>query len=327
MKTCKDIEDLLPIYPDGKLDASERKAVEEHLASCEACRRLLADLEETGSMIARLPDAEEPPWFQEKIMAQVRAEADKKSFAQKWFYPLRFKIPLQIAATLVIAVLAVYLYRSGNEEVQSILPGTSAPRIETQAERLPDVPKEPSPAAHISATGQAQGKGEQSLKKADVDTPGPKARAFRPGFESDTDCGNKVCTSEELFSYDAMPEERPTSTPPAALPSVAKHKSAIQAMEQTVAAVRGEESAALLILKVSDVDRAANDAENILQKSGAVNIVKEILEEKTTLRASIDNRQASGVIARLSGLGRVAGKTLPEHPSQQIRLVLEIRLP
>jgi hypothetical protein len=39
----------------------------------------------------------------------VRKEAGRKSFVQKWFYPLRFKIPVQVAATVVIAVLAVYI--------------------------------------------------------------------------------------------------------------------------------------------------------------------------------------------------------------------------
>jgi uncharacterized membrane protein YfbV (UPF0208 family) len=76
---------------------------------------------------------EPPPWFKQKIMSRVREEAEKKSLAQKWFYPLRIKIPVQIMAAIVIAVFAVYIYRSGDEQMKVVLPPTSpTPVMETK---------------------------------------------------------------------------------------------------------------------------------------------------------------------------------------------------
>nr|WP_325184710.1 zf-HC2 domain-containing protein [uncultured Oscillibacter sp.] len=49
---CKIIQDLLPLYHDGVCSEESRGLVEEHLAGCEICRQVLADMD------APLPSAE-----------------------------------------------------------------------------------------------------------------------------------------------------------------------------------------------------------------------------------------------------------------------------
>lgn len=44
MKQCPIIQDLLPLYVDEALSPESRALVEEHLSTCDACRRTLADL-------------------------------------------------------------------------------------------------------------------------------------------------------------------------------------------------------------------------------------------------------------------------------------------
>jgi hypothetical protein len=131
---CQDMENMLPAYLEDLLSADEKKLVAEHLAACPQCSKALADLKKAESLVHELKEVEPPPWFKQRIMAQVRAEAGKKSFMQKWFYPLRIKIPVQIVATIVITVLAVYIYRTGEQEMKAVLPRTAAPVIETQKE-------------------------------------------------------------------------------------------------------------------------------------------------------------------------------------------------
>ena len=47
---CEIVRDLLPLYADGLCSEESRRAVEEHLKSCEACRKLLPENSaETGS--------------------------------------------------------------------------------------------------------------------------------------------------------------------------------------------------------------------------------------------------------------------------------------
>ena len=137
MKNCKDIKNSLPLYAESLLSADEKRAVEEHLAECADCSKVLADLKQTAAITQELPEVEPPPWFKQKIMAKVREEAGKKSFAQKWFYPLRIKIPVQVMATIVIVVLAVYIYRSGDEQMKAVLPEVQQPIMEYQQEPTP----------------------------------------------------------------------------------------------------------------------------------------------------------------------------------------------
>ena len=40
---CEIVRDLLPLYEDGLCSEESRGAVEEHLKSCEACRKLLPE--------------------------------------------------------------------------------------------------------------------------------------------------------------------------------------------------------------------------------------------------------------------------------------------
>jgi len=171
MKKCQDIENLLPLYPEGALTDAEKRAVEEHLSSCTICRKELANLEKTHQLVAGLPEVEEPPWFRQKIMAQVRKEAEKKSLARKWFYPLRIRIPLQIMATIVIAVLAVYIYRSGENSMNQMLPGVRPPAVEMQKkdaeppqQSAPQMSAPPGPSAKTVVRREA-GQGQETRKQ------------------------------------------------------------------------------------------------------------------------------------------------------------------
>ena len=137
MKNCKDIENSLPLFAEGLLSNAEKKVAEEHLAECADCSKALADLKKVAAMTQALQEVEPPPWFKQRIMARVREEAEKKSFAQKWFYPLRIKIPIQVMATIVIAIIAVYIYRSGDEQMKAILPPAPQPVMEVQQELAP----------------------------------------------------------------------------------------------------------------------------------------------------------------------------------------------
>ena len=44
-KDCKIVEDLLPLYHDGVCSAESREMVEQHLAQCERCREVLAQID------------------------------------------------------------------------------------------------------------------------------------------------------------------------------------------------------------------------------------------------------------------------------------------
>jgi anti-sigma factor RsiW len=78
------IEDLLAAYVLGAVTPVEAALVEEHLATCDACRRLEGELREVEALLPALAGDEAPsPGLKVRLMAIVQAEAqapDSSSF-------------------------------------------------------------------------------------------------------------------------------------------------------------------------------------------------------------------------------------------------------
>ncbi|MBQ8559320.1 MAG: zf-HC2 domain-containing protein [Tyzzerella sp.] len=81
---CKVIEDLLPLYLDNMCSEQSRKMVEEHLAECEECRRLVK-----STQTVQIPHIEP-----EKPAAD---SAVKKSFKK-----IRFRWWISVLAVLIL---------------------------------------------------------------------------------------------------------------------------------------------------------------------------------------------------------------------------------
>ncbi|MEE9911845.1 MAG: DUF2275 domain-containing protein [Deltaproteobacteria bacterium] len=352
MKKCQDIEELLPLYTEGILTDAEKQAVEEHLADCAACRRELACLQKAGQLAANLTPVEEPPWFQQKIMAQVRREADQKSARQKWFYPLRFKIPLQIAATVVIAVLAVYIYRSGDEQVKDILPGAQQPAMEMQKEQAPsEMPR----AGEMTVPSRATEKKEavrEGLKQDRQVISGAKihdrvqkseAPAGKPdaAFEEDAagakglaesrdkTAGKDRAPQNELKAAKMpMPDQENIAadqTLPARTKRGEAYKMAAPAAPQSMGSSIAAPPQARVSIQADDPHAAASDVEKILARYHAVNISRQPSKTIAAIRADLPGRNWQDVLLKLKEIGQVQEKGEPvDSGDRPISVVIEI---
>ena len=121
--TCKEIEDLLPGMIDGALADAEKKRIEAHLETCASCRKAFADLRKSDERVKSLEEVEPPPWLKTRVMARVREEAgQKEGIFRKLFYPLHVKVPIQALATVLIAVVAWNVYKTGEPEFRQMAP-------------------------------------------------------------------------------------------------------------------------------------------------------------------------------------------------------------
>lgn len=120
---CENVRELLNAYIDDLLDSKEKKAVEDHIASCPACRKEFDELTQAVGMVRGLDRVVPPPWFSEQVMKKIRKENQKdRGILRRLFYPLHIKLPVEALATVVIAVLAVYLYRAaGPAEMKPLM--------------------------------------------------------------------------------------------------------------------------------------------------------------------------------------------------------------
>ena len=80
--TCEEARDLAPAYVLGALEASELKAVREHLASCGEAHEEFADL---GAVAMGLAEAvelvEPPPALRDRVMAAARRDLEERTTA------------------------------------------------------------------------------------------------------------------------------------------------------------------------------------------------------------------------------------------------------
>jgi len=108
--------DDVPAYALGTLDAADRKKLEEHLESCDACSRELASLEEVVARLPyTLPQKPVPPYLKQEVMRRISREAASSS-RSPWRYGL-----LAAACAVLAAGLGLQWYgeRTERDALQS----------------------------------------------------------------------------------------------------------------------------------------------------------------------------------------------------------------
>jgi hypothetical protein len=312
MKKCKDIENNLPLYLDNSLSGADKKDVEEHLKTCPQCTKALAQLSKTEALVNSLADVNPPPWFKQKIMARVREEAEKKSFVQKLFYPLRIKIPVQVFATVCIAVLAVYIYRAGEEQMKEVVP---SPVIEVRKSQLPELKEKTVTDKEIQAKEQVmqkKGASREVARQKAVDTATGVNEQAAPDIKTD--------------KYENAPKAESVALPEAAL----EKKKEKDILGTAMKASRAPQTQNIIIkpnilLKVSDIDMAVGEVEKLLVTYEAKNITRQIKQGKAVMTAELKNQKIKEFITRLKAIGWAEESNVPVADDEgNISLVMEI---
>ena len=105
MKVCNDISSRLPLFASGDLEPAETERIEQHLASCEACRAELQELREIEALIAA-DSVEVAPHYGSSLVVNIqeRLERERRQKRQKalWLIPAFASIALLLVLTLTI---------------------------------------------------------------------------------------------------------------------------------------------------------------------------------------------------------------------------------
>jgi hypothetical protein len=114
---------------DEALASDERRRVEAHLAECAECRSEVARLRQTVALLRRVEPARAPVGFVDRVVA-ARPRPWYRRVAAALFLPLSVKVPAEVTALLMVALLAVYVFertpalqQAAREETARTAPG------------------------------------------------------------------------------------------------------------------------------------------------------------------------------------------------------------
>lgn len=121
---CEEIQGHLSAYLEDEVGSAERRDIEGHLQECARCRHELDLLRQTVSALQSMEEIEVPSRLTTAIEARVstRKHSWWQDVISRLFFPMHIKLPLEAAALVLIALGAVYLYRSSPELAQAPRP-------------------------------------------------------------------------------------------------------------------------------------------------------------------------------------------------------------
>jgi len=176
--TCTETRDLFSALADDALTPAERAALDAHLAGCAECRRELAAFGRTVALVRAIDPAHAPAGFVDRVLAAARPEPWPRWLARRLSTPWP-TLPLGAAALLLVAGLAVLLFRAAPQQQQTARyepapPGPSAPA--PSRETAPSGASD-SPQADTSRDAGATATATREVAPA---APPPAARAPEP---------------------------------------------------------------------------------------------------------------------------------------------------
>ncbi len=333
---CKGIREKLSAYLEGTLPSEEKRFIEEHLNSCPQCSTTLEDLKKTGEFVRNLEEVGPPAWMTQKIMARVRAEQDKKrGIFQKLFYPLHIKVPIEALATVLIAVVAVYVFRAVEPEMKSMpVPPAVGPII--TREEAPKPSREPgaaalappakeeikeqpgkdkgtvAPGAPAPAAGARQEEKLSLSRPAEEPLAGKKKEAVAERKEELVRAAG-VLKKQESSELKAAPQPALQERESPALSDLARDT---RERKKLAAAPKAMETAAIkpepveVSVTVKDVRVASSEVETFLGQAGARNIKKESHEGREVLTAELKAQSVREFLEKLKAAGEVKEKVV-----------------
>jgi hypothetical protein len=224
---CHDARELFSALIDETLTREERADVYGHLATCADCRRELAAVERTVTLVRGTTPARAPAGFVDRVMATVRPTPWYVRAGRAILLPWPVKLPLGAAAVLLIAGLAVLMFRGSQQQQQAAQYEAPPPVL---ADRRVTEPPAKAPAEPATPATPPP-------NPASTDRAGSTSEEDRTAVASRVDQAEKRAETEkpdaapvEPFSAARAPAPTMQATPPAATDSTLARREAPRAM-------------------------------------------------------------------------------------------------
>jgi hypothetical protein len=269
---CHNVQEMLSPYIEGIISPEEGKLIDEHLSACSKCKEALYDLKKTLEYVQNLEDVEPPEWLTQTVMTRIRSETEpRKGILQKLFYPLYIKLPIEAVAVVLIAVTALYIFKTIQPEIK---PAKSPPE-ETTA-RIPSQEKEEIPSI--------------SKSKENVIPPSPPLeKGGKRGVEAEQE---EIRPSAGAVAKDESKNQVLARAP--------KPKALAESKKEIIT----------LTTNVYDIETAKKEIEKVLIGLGGKIIKTESYKDNNFITADLDSKKAAELIVKLKQIGEVKEKDM-----------------
>jgi hypothetical protein len=271
---------------------------------------------------------------------------------RKFFYPLHVKVPIQALATVLIAVIAWNVYKTGEPEFRQIAPPPAAvqeaPRAQAPPEAAPaagPAKRDESPAAREKkAFAPPPAPGQEPVpqraatvrEETTVDTDKPverlKAakRAAEPPKYEDARKGTGAARSEEadrILEARALDQkQKAMKAPVGAVAKEAGKQEAPPAAGPMLSAAVPPRPDLDITLRARDPASAAAEAETLLSQLSAKTVDRQIGEGQVILTARIKTERLEALRERLKSLGPMQESVhVAPRPGGSLTIRIEIR--
>jgi anti-sigma factor RsiW len=302
--TCHDARESLSAFLDDALGPDERRQIEAHLEGCADCRRELAALKQTVGLLHRVEAPRAPAGFVDRVTAAPRLVPWYRRLLAAAFLPLSAKLPAEVTALVMVALLAAYVFERTPALQQAVSrPEPAAPRADEAGRRpeayAPRQPLSPAPAPPPASAG---------APPAPVAAPSPPAKTEAPA----------------------------ESTVGGAPPPAAQNRE--QAREQAAGAVRSEPAPSRLTEKrdlpaadvmaraaVKDRDVAERDLAALIARVGGSEAQRRVDGATMVLEVLVPQARYPEFSRSLAQLGAWQVQAERPEPSSQVRVILRLR--
>jgi Putative zinc-finger len=332
--TCHDARGLFSALIDEVHSADERAAVDAHLETCADCRREFQRFRDTVALLRTVEPARAPAGFVDRVLEAARPTPWPRRWLRALFLPWPLKLPIEVAAIVLVTVGVVYVFRA-TPELQR------AARLESTQPAVTEAPRaaisEPSSPATSQPQETDRARERQYMEKKIAATP-PAARdeaeqraAGLKDAPRDVDKRQDIDKQKEASRPAPLTESQSGAAEESArLPAAPPPESRADALQARRPATGSTAATSLAPpdvsggLAVSDRDAALRGLAQLLARLGAVEDRRVDGDEGPIIELTIPREAYAEFARELASLGRWQPTREPAALPARIRVLLRI---
>ena len=233
--TCHEARELFSARVDEALASDDAAQLDAHLAGCAECRAEWAHFERTVALVRGVEPARAPAGFVDRVLAATDPGPWPLRLVRQVFMPLRVKLPLEAAAVVLVAGLAVMTFQHSPEMQRAARPELGQPAA-PEPRAQPSIPAPPSSDAPAVAARDALAPSPPAP---------PRASSEARAKQADESLVDRGARSDAAPTPPSVSAPEPTPAPPAATapPPAARSALAQEPQHNAIQSTRRESAA------------------------------------------------------------------------------------